>query len=118
MTTGMRIWIVIAFLVVLGVSLTVGWHTHSRDSLKSYNKKAFKHQFVIVQANHLLGFNLVDPEQAPHNIRDSVMRGYRLMRNTAYYAPDHANNQLACTNCHFCSGDTLGGRMGGSLWLG
>lgn len=98
--------------------MTYAWNSHSRESTQSYNLKSFKHQFVIVQANHLLGFSLVDPEQAPHNIRDSVMRGYRLMTNTAFYAPKHANNQLACTNCHFCAGDTLGGKNGGISLVG
>ena len=94
------------------------WNSHTHESNKSYNIRSFKHQFVIVQANNLLGFSLVDPEQAPHNIRDSVMRGYRLVTNTAFYAPKHAHNELACTNCHFCGGDTLGGKNNGISLVG
>ena len=108
---------VLAFISLVG-GMVYAWHTHIRTSTQSYNTKAFKHAFVIVQANHLLGFNLVDPEQAPHNIRDSVMRGYRLLTNTGYYAPDYAHNELACTNCHFCAGDTLGGKNGGISLVG
>ena len=92
------------------------WHSHVRTSTLSYNTRAFKHAFIIAQAHQLMGFNLVDPEQAPHNIRDSVMRGYRLVTNTGYYAPDYAHNELACTNCHLCGGDTLGGEKWGDFF--
>lgn len=111
---------VIVSLVIIAVfaGLVYAWNTHVRESTQTYNTKAFKHAFVIVQAHQLMGFNLVDPEQAPHNIRDSVMRGYRLITNTGFYAPDHAHNELACTNCHFCGGDTLGGKNGGISLVG
>lgn len=102
--------------VVVFFGLAYAWKNHFRSSNRNYNTKAFKHEFVVVQAHELLGFNLVDPEQAPHNIRDSVMRGYRLIMNTGHYAPDYAHNELSCTNCHFCGGDTIGGKnMGISL---
>lgn len=107
-------------LVFLAMALGIlyAWNSHVRESTQSYNTRSFKHAFVIVQAHQLLGFNLVDPEQAPHHIRDSVMRGYRLLSNTGYYAPDYAHNELSCTNCHFCGGDTLGGKNGGISLVG
>jgi thiosulfate dehydrogenase len=114
----MRIIIAAVLLISLVIGLASAWHSHVRESTLAYNKRAFKHAFVIAQANHLLGFNLVDPEQAPHHIRDSVMRGFRLITNTGFYAPDYAHNELACTNCHFCAGDTLGGKNNGISLVG
>lgn len=114
----MRTYITVFIFLLIGMAIIFAWNSHARESFQSYNTKSFKHAFVIAQAGQLLGFNLVDPEQAPHNIRDSVMRGYRLVLNTGYYAPYYAHNELACTNCHFCGGDTLGGKNGGISLVG
>lgn len=114
----MRLIFVIILLIAIGIGMLFAWDSHYYSSSQTYNIQAFKHEFVIIQAHELMGFNLVDPEQAPHNIRDSVMRGYRLIINTAFYAPDYAHNQLACTNCHFAGGDTLGGKNGGISLVG
>lgn len=76
------------------------------------------HQYVLAQGHVLLGFDLVDPEQAPPDILDSVMRGYSIIMNTPFYAPKYARDQLSCTNCHFFGGDTLGGRGNGLSLIG
>jgi len=86
--------------------------------MKSYHSQDLKHQFVIVRAHDLLAFNLVDPEQAPPNIRESVLRGYKLVMHTRYYAPQYVGNELSCANCHFSGGDTLGGKNGGISLVG
>lgn len=114
----MRTTIILLLLVAAGIGIVFAWDSHTRTASQTYNSEAFKHEFVIVQAHELMGFNLVDPEQAPHNVRDSVMRGYRLIMNTAYYAPEYAHDQLSCTNCHFAGGDTLGGKNGGISLVG
>lgn len=100
------------------MSVYLYWRDHTDEKLKSYNNQAFKHAFVIEHANHLLGFDLVDPEQAPSNIRDSVMRGYHIFINTHENVPKYAHNSLSCTNCHFCAGDKLGGKNGGISLVG
>ena len=82
------------------------------------NKKLARHRFVIKQANDYLGFNLVDPEQAPKSIHQDVMRGYCLMIDTARYAPNYVGNELSCSNCHFAAGDTLGGKNNGLSLVG
>lgn len=111
--------IIIALLTLSAfVGLVFITSSYSDDLIKSYNTQEFKHDFVVVQAGHLLGFNLVDPEQAPEEMRESVMRGYHLMINTPYYAPNYVKNDLSCTNCHFMSGDTLGGKNGGISLVG
>lgn len=114
----MRLLSISLIIIVIGVGIVFAWDSHSRSANQTFNNQAFKHEFVVVQAHKLLGFNLVDPEQAPLNIRDSVMRGYRLVLNTAFYAPDYAHNELSCTNCHFLGGDTLGGKNGGISLVG
>jgi thiosulfate dehydrogenase len=114
----MRIILIILVVAIVGIGLIFAWDASFKSSSQSFNKKAFKHAFVIVRAHELMGFNLVDPEQAPPNIRDSVMRGYRLVMYTGYYAPRYAHNELSCTNCHFCGGDTLGGKNGGISLVG
>lgn len=114
----MRLTIMIIFLASLGIGIAFAWGAHLRKASQAYNQKAFKHEFVVIQAHHLMKFNLMDPEQAPHYMRDSVMRGYRLIMNTPFYAPNNALGQLSCTNCHFVGGDTLGGKNGGISLVG
>lgn len=105
-------------LIIVGIGIVYAWASHSSSSNQTYNSQAFKHEFVVIQAHQLLGFNLVDPEQAPSNIRESVMRGYHLILNTGFFAPNYAHNELSCTNCHFLGGDTLGGKNGGISLVG
>jgi len=114
----MRLMFMLIGFAALCIGLVYAWNSHSRGSDQTYNSQAFKHEFVVIEAHNLLGFNLVDPEQAPPEIRDSVMRGYRLILNTGYYAPNYAHNELSCTNCHFFGGDTLGGKNGGISLVG
>ncbi len=114
----MRQILILIILAAICIGIGYAWHSyHSRKS-QFFDIQAFKHEFVVAQAHTLLGFDLVDPEQAPSNIRESVMRGYRLIMNTGFYAPNYAHNELACTHCHFVGGDTLGGKNGGISLVG
>lgn len=114
----MRTVLIFLCLAAIGIGIVFAWDSHSKTSSQTYNSKSFKHEFVIIQAHDLMGFDLVDPEQAPYNIRASVMRGYRLIMDTAFYAPNYAHDELSCTNCHFSGGDTLGGKNGGISLVG
>lgn len=114
----MRWLFTVIFILAIGIGIIFAWDTHSRMSALTYNSQSVKHEFIVIQAHHLLGFNLVDPEQAPLNIRDSVMRGYRIMMNPSIYLPEYAGNQLDCVNCHFAGGDTLGGKNGSISLVG
>lgn len=64
------------------------------------------------------GFQLVDPEQAPENIKSAVLRGYKIMMETKKYLPEYAGDRISCTNCHFAEGNTLGGEGGGISLVG
>lgn len=63
-------------------------------------------------------FDLLDPELAPEGIKDQVMLGYNIIIDTKKYAKDYVGNNLDCNNCHFCGGNTLGGKNGGISLVG
>lgn len=111
-----NIFIFTSVLFIAGLSYA--WYSYNKEQDSKFCRKTFKHQFIIEQAHSLFEFDLVDPQQAPPEIRESVMRGYQLMLNTSYYVPDFSQNHLSCTNCHFCGGDTLGGKNGGISLVG
>lgn len=106
--------------IALGLSLLfyVAWEWKGQKESRAYNTQAFKHSFVIEHAGHLLGFDLVDPEQAPADIRASVMRGYNMFLDTPNTVPEYSHNALSCTNCHFLCGDKLGGKNSGIPLVG
>lgn len=58
-------------------------------------------------------FDLVDPSEAPEPLKDLVMLGYQIMRETKRYAADYSGDRLSCSNCHFAAGNTTGGKGGG-----
>ena len=71
------------------------------------------HEETVLIANRKIGFDLLDPELAPEEIKDQVMLGYNIIINTKKFAGDYTGNDLSCNNCHFCAGNTLGGKNGG-----
>lgn len=65
-----------------------------------------------------LHFDLVDPEEAPPEIKSLVIAGYQIMLHTHEALPNNVNNLLNCTNCHFAGGNTIGGSDGGISLVG
>lgn len=63
-------------------------------------------------------YNPPAPESAPANIRDAVMLGYQILKETKKYAEPYVGNTLSCTNCHFNAGLTRGGKKGGLSMVG
>ncbi len=49
-------------------------------------------------------FNPPKPEDAPEKIRDAVVYGYNILKNTRKLMPEYVGNNLDCTNCHFDAG--------------
>lgn len=65
-----------------------------------------------------LQFELVDPNQAPKDIRSMARLGYQVMIDTQLHAKEFAGDKLNCTNCHFAGGNTSGGTGGGISLVG
>jgi thiosulfate dehydrogenase len=63
-------------------------------------------------------FDLVDPEGAPEEIYNQAMLGYHIMIDTKKNASEFVGNELNCNNCHFCAGNSLGGRNRGISLVG
>lgn len=121
-------------------------NAHSEDSLKPINARTIgdillgkskhktqKHQicarqvgmhfldkkYEVLQPNgKKVGFDLVDPELAPPDILPAVMNGYQIMIDTPLYASEYVRARISCTNCHFCGGNTLGGKNGAISLVG
>jgi thiosulfate dehydrogenase len=77
-----------------------------------------KHYFEYDDNGKEIGFDLVDPQFAPDNCKEIVMRGYNILRNTPKEMPQFCGNTLKCANCHLCAGNTLGGKNGGISLVG
>lgn len=51
-----------------------------------------------------VSFNPPALEDAPEDIREAVLLGYKILTETKKYAGEYVGNDLACTNCHFDGG--------------
>ncbi len=69
-------------------------------------------------AEEIIRYDLLDPEMAPDDIHDEVMRGYNLLLHTNKLLPEYVNDRLTCSNCHFSAGNTLGGKNGSISLVG
>lgn len=108
-----------AVLAILGAWYAWKGSCHECPGLAAdFIKRSTHHAFVVQEAKHLRGFDLLDPEEAPPAIRMSVMRGYHIVMDTQKYAKEYAGDRLNCTNCHFEGGDTLGGKNNGISLVG
>jgi len=63
-------------------------------------------------------YNPPAPKDAPASIKDAVMLGYHILKETNKYAGAYVGNALSCTNCHFNAGLTRGGKNGGLSLVG
>jgi len=63
-------------------------------------------------------YNPPAPESAPADIKEAVMLGYHIVKETKKYAGEYVGNALSCTNCHFNAGMTRGGKNGGLSLVG
>lgn len=111
----MRRYLIFAVVLILGF-IFFNFFPNAIDD--PFESQAKKHRYVVIEAHKLIGFNLVDPEEAPPEVRDSVLRGYSIIMNTPFFAPNYAKDLLSCTSCHFAGGDTIGGRNNGISLVG
>lgn len=81
------------------------------------SQKAIERKFSKEHAGRKnLRFDLVDPGEAPEQIRSLVEKGYQIILHTHEELPTYAPHAINCTNCHFAGGITSGG-MGGGISL-
>jgi thiosulfate dehydrogenase len=103
----------------IGIGITYWAHvskSHSKFELATEPQGPY--YYVAEEGNRTIPFNLHDPSSAPPEYRDRVLLGYHIMLNSKEYAPDYVSNRLSCVNCHFCAGNTTGGRNGSISLVG
>lgn len=61
---------------------------------------------------------LVDPNQAPIDIREDVLLGFKIFNDPQKYASEYAGDRITCNNCHIAGGNTVGGQGGGIPLVG
>jgi len=83
-----------------------------------FEERIAHHGSVVQGAAALGGSVLLDPQQAPPDVRQSIMRGFRIIEDTQTYAKQYSGDRLNCKNCHFEGGDTLGGKNNGISLVG
>lgn len=102
------------FLIVALIALQFIYRVWSKQSNTSPTEQAIDYKLSKEGENyHHLHFQLVDPEEAPKEIKELVLKGYDIMLHTGKNAPSFVNDHLSCTNCHFAGGITTGGKNGG-----
>lgn len=97
----------LVFIIAIGVATSImalkgKFHQIAEEETKSIDAAAPYHEFVIAQAHTLLGFNLVDPGQAPASIRESVLRGYRIIMNTPFLCTKLCTRSAFLHKLPFC----------------
>jgi thiosulfate dehydrogenase len=101
----------------LARALEIYWKPELPPDLTTTENSPY-HYHLRLPDGQVVSFNLLDPEQAPPQIHAEVMLGACIVDRTKEYVPDHVGNHLSCTNCHFCTGGTLGGWNGGISLVG
>lgn len=82
------------------------------DGVKMTPSKDYYYHYTKPDGE-VFSFNLIDPEEAPPEIHEQVMEGFRIFCFTPDHAKQFVGGSLSCTNCHFCGGNMLGGWNGG-----
>jgi thiosulfate dehydrogenase len=94
-----------ALLLAFGAWLVLFFHTTTgtRRIPSAATAPAPQSKVALAQVT----FNPPNLEDAPENIRDAVLLGYKIMTETKTYAGKYVDNDLACTNCHFDGGRSM-----------
>jgi thiosulfate dehydrogenase len=102
--------------MVLGLSIAATVAVLFSASLDSGGVSAAQAQGT--QGQGRIVYNPPKPEDAPKSIKNAVMLGYHILKDTQKYAGQYVGNQLNCTDCHFNAGLTKGGQNGGLSLVG
>ena len=101
-------------LISFGLALLLtGLYRFTQFWSESSTEIAIQRKFAKEHENlSKLQFDLSDPEQAPKELKQAVMDGYKLIIDTQTHAKPYVGNALNCTHCHFAGGNTTGGKNG------
>lgn len=79
-----------------------------------------QHYLQTKEGEQSISFNLHSPFASTSQDRDMVLLGYELMLHTRKHAGAYMGeeNTLSCVNCHFCAGNTTGGKNGSISLVG
>jgi len=106
--------IVIISVVILAVFLAAFFMEKPHIITLSPTEKAIEKKLAKEKTSiKNLHFDLVDPSEAPPEIKNLVMYGYSIMLHTHEELPENVGDLLSCTNCHFSGGISTGGTGGG-----
>jgi len=115
--------IVITLLVLVSAASLYGlfYYSHTQEKYVEITGGSYGEEYYGMKEknkNKLVTFDLVDPESAPEKLVDRILYGYHIFLNTKDNAPEYAGNALCCNNCHFCAGNSLGGKNRGISLVG
>ena len=88
------------------------WLLNELRGLYCYWSLSPTEKVVVNESKPPSYYRLVDANEAPEEIRPTVLRGYDIFMDTPQHAPDYSGNGLSCTHCHFAGGNTTGGQNG------
>jgi|GEM_PF-1812505 len=112
------------FLIIfLAVPFILSWTAteNYREDIDVKNLSVdpgMSHYYEFEEHGKTYSFNLVDPGMAPLNIRDKVKYGFDIINHTEKYANHFVGGKTSCVNCHFCGGNTFGGKNGSISLVG
>src|SRR5688572_22781694 len=108
------------FIIVLGIVtiLAAAGYFIRWGSGHLFTSPLGKHYFKYEEDGKAIVFELDNHQTALPDIRVLLMLGYNIMLNTGSYAKEYVFNRLTCVNCHFCAGNTTGGRNGSISLVG
>lgn len=114
MNTLLKIFFVLAIVVVIIVLMELEKNVAQVSPTQEYIEDSIEHSTMHeIKGWKNLQFDLVDPEEAPEDLRKIVEIGYRLMTQTHELLNGYVGDRLDCSSCHFGGGITTGGVNGG-----
>lgn len=115
----MKSWIALTLTCcVLGATAYLyDTHTPKKPRVLFHTYPSGKYYLETKEDHQSISFNLRSPF-APAPDHDMIVLGYDIMLHTPKYASVYMGNTLSCTNCHFCGGNTTGGKNGAISLVG
>ncbi len=104
--------ILLVFVYVLIFHFDLIYSRYTIDGVKITPSQQFYYHYTTPD-DKVFSFNLIDPEESPPEIHDTVMEGFRIFCWTEEHAKEFVGAKLNCTSCHFCGGNMIGGWNGG-----